>query len=68
MSINKPPAGIVPKTMHDHTRATDLTRAILRYLEAGGWPPEEWAKELTKLNEEYAPAKFAIRAGHINHV
>ena len=67
MTVNKPPMGIMPKSAHDHTRARELAQAISSHLNAGDWPPEEWAEELSKLSDEYAPVKLEIKAGAIHH-
>ena len=48
MSI-KPPAGVVPKHIHDLQRADDLREAIVRYALAAMTPPTEWLDELEEL-------------------
>lgn len=49
MDYKKPPIGIVPKSLHDFKRISEIVNAIERYAEAEMPVPKEWVEELKQL-------------------
>jgi len=45
----KPPIGIIPKGIHDRSRAVDIINAVQRYVQAGKSVPIAWIEELKVL-------------------
>lgn len=51
--MNKPPLGVVSKTIWDKKRYDELCTAIGRYIVCGETPPLEWAQEARQLRREH---------------
>ena len=51
-TMNQPPAGIIPKYLHQEQRRDDLLEAINRYIADNRHVPEKWLQELAGLNRE----------------
>lgn len=47
--MNRPPLGLMPKNIHDTTRALDILDAMERYALAGMPAPVEWVLELKEI-------------------
>jgi len=50
-SSEKPPLGLVPKSIHDHHRVVEIIKAMNRYAEVGRYPELAWVDELLELCE-----------------
>jgi hypothetical protein len=51
--LNKPPLGIMPKSIWDSKRIDELTSAIDRYMEAGEMIPNKWIEEYNQIIDNY---------------
>ncbi|MCY8692645.1 hypothetical protein MOD48_14980 [Bacillus spizizenii] len=49
LSLEEPPLGVIPKSLHDERRAEDLKAAINRYIDANREIPAEWIEEYNLL-------------------
>jgi hypothetical protein len=50
MKDEKPPVGIMPRSIHNRYRASDLIDAMQRYTKEGRNIPLEWINELDDIN------------------
>lgn len=53
--MNAPPLGLIPKFVRDRERAREILEAMQRYVDAGQPIPRAWLKELSEIEEIYAP-------------
>ncbi len=50
MSDNeKPPIGLIPRSIHDQKRALEILEAMQRYVRSHKAVPKEWIEELSQL-------------------
>lgn len=52
MSLEKPPIGILPKSIWDEKRHDEIFQVIHRYLDAGLPLPTEWIEEYNEYLKE----------------
>lgn len=60
MKSIKPPIGIIPKKLWQEQRLSELAAAIIRYLDAGKFPPEEWLDEFDELESQLDESKMIV--------
>ena len=53
----KPPLGIMPRTLVDQSRLSDIFQAILRYMTEGATIPRDWVLELNDILARYTDSK-----------
>ena len=49
----RPPRGVVPRTIHDKSRASELIDAMGRYNDVSKPIPQSWVEELSEINKRY---------------